>query len=78
MPRPPEFTFILDPAARPVSDFRAINNGTIWTFYPLTLRAEDWWGEEVGPTPTIGGAYAVDHRYAHDIIDGMTKAGLTV
>ena len=35
--------------------------------------AEEWWEENVEESQTIGGAYAVEHRYANDIIEGFTE-----
>ncbi len=33
----------------------------------------EWWEENVEDSQTIGGAYAVEHRYADDIIEGFTE-----
>ena len=48
--------------------------GSIVLFEPLTEWASEWWEENVEDSQMIGGAYAVEHRYAEDIANGITEA----
>ena len=48
--------------------------GSIVLFEPLTEWASEWWEENVEDSQMIGGAYAVEHRYAEDIATGITEA----
>jgi len=55
-----------------INQFKIINEGTIVLFQPLTSAAQDWWAGNVDPDAmTFGNAYAVEHRYAPDIIEGI-------
>lgn len=73
----PAVTFILDPDATPIADFRITNHGTVWTFHPLTIRAEDWWNDNVENSPTIGGAFAVDQHMVEGVLSAISHAGLS-
>ena len=53
--------------------FNIKQSGSIVLFTPETKMAEKWWEENVEESQTIGGAYAVEHRYANDIIEGFTE-----
>jgi len=53
--------------------FNIKQSGSIVLFTPETKFAEEWWEENVEESQTIGGAYAVEHRYADDIIEGFTE-----
>ena len=53
--------------------FNIKQSGSIVLFKPETKFAEEWWEENVEESQTIGGAYAVEHRYATDIIEGFTE-----
>ena len=56
--------------------FKIINHGSLFLFKPITDWAKEWWEEKVDPNcPTFGDGYAVEHRYAEDIIEGI-KADL--
>jgi len=58
-----------------INQFKIINEGTIVLFQPLTSAAQDWWAGNVDPDAmTFGNAYAVEHRYAPDIIEGIKAA----
>lgn len=60
-------------------DFHVINHGSIFTFAPLTPAAQDWWDDNVDPeNPTLGGAYAVESRYASAIAEALFEEGLTI
>ncbi len=53
--------------------FNIKQSGSIVLFKPETEFAKGWRDENVGESQTIGGAYAVEHRYAGDIIEGFTE-----
>jgi hypothetical protein len=49
-----------------------MNEGSIVLFEPLTSAAQDWWASHVdSEAQTFGNAYAVEHRYAGDIVEGI-------
>ena len=52
-----------------------MNEGSIILFEPLTDAARSWWTDNVDPeAQTFGNAYAVEHRYAGDIVEGIKAA----
>ena len=53
--------------------FNIKQSGSKVLFTPETKMAEEWWDENVQESQMIGGAYAVEHRYADDIIEGFTE-----
>ncbi len=53
--------------------FNIKQSGSIVLFKPETEFAKEWWEENVEESQTIGGAYAVEHRYADEIIEGFTE-----
>ena len=53
--------------------FNIKQSGSIDLFTPETKMAEEWWDENVQESQMLGGAYAVEHRYADDIIEGFTE-----
>ena len=55
-----------------IDQFKIKNEGSIVLFEPLTSAAQDWWSSNVDPdAQTFGNAYAVEHRYAGDIVEGI-------
>jgi hypothetical protein len=61
------------------TDFSVNNHGTIWTFEPLTEGARDHAVEHFPEeTPTLGLAYAVEHRFAPDIVTALLSEGFAV
>lgn len=58
------------------ADFAVANHGTVWTFRPLTPDARSWWAGNVQAGATLGSSYAVEHRYAEAILDGIAQDGL--
>lgn len=61
-------------------DVEVIPGGSIWTFRPRTPLGEAWIANNV-TAPTWawwGGALCVEHRYAADLMRGMTDDGLEV
>jgi len=59
-------------------DVKVRNEGTIWQFFPLTRAAKTWAKEHVPDAPTLGNTFAVEHRFAPDIVLGMRNDGLVV
>ena len=58
-----------------IDQFKIRNEGSIILFEPLTDTARSWWSSNVDPeAQTFGNAYAVEHRYAPDIIEGIKTA----
>lgn len=61
------------------TDFIVSNLGTIWTFEPLTDGARGHAVEHFpAETPTFGLAYAVEHRFAPDIVTALLSEGFAV
>lgn len=61
------------------TDFVVNDHGTIWTFAPLTDAAlEHALAHFPDDTPTLGHAYAVEHRYATDIVEALLGEGFLV
>jgi len=62
-----------------MADIRIQNEGTIFLFIPLSDSAKAWWEEscQEGSCDNRFVKY-VDHRYAHDIIDGLVEAGFEI
>ena len=54
--------------------------GSIFTFRPVTKKARAWVDDnvELESWQWLGDIFAVEHRYAVDIVDGMRDAGLEV
>lgn len=58
-------------------DIEIANHGSIFMFHPLTDAARTWL-EENTDGQWLGGALAVEHRYARDLADGAISEGFTV
>ena len=53
------------------------NEGTLFLFCPLTIRANNWIDEHFQPDAQwFGAALVVERRYALGLAQGMKKAGL--
>lgn len=62
-----------------MADVQIENHGSVYLFRPLTAEAEEWLSEHVSPDATYWGeSLVVEHRYAHDLADGMSSDGLEV
>jgi hypothetical protein len=61
----------------PQTDFRITNHGTVWTFTPLTIRAEDWWNDYVENGVALGHARAVDQHMVEANLTAISQAGLS-
>lgn len=61
-------------------DVEVSGGGTVYLFTPLTQVAKDWVEEhvQVAGYQQFGPGFAVDHRYAGPLADGMEAAGLVV
>jgi hypothetical protein len=62
-------------------DVKVANEGTLWQFFLLTPAAKDWVGEKVQMENYMRqgeSAFAAEHRYAPDIVEGMKADGLVV
>ena len=65
------------PASKP--DVLVNNVGTLYTFCPLTLRAEEWIEDHVqDDAQWFGHALIVEHRHALGLAQGMKDAGLVL
>lgn len=59
------------------ADVTVIDSGSIVLFAPLTPKARAWCDEHLPEDcPRMGVNYAVERRYAGDIVTGMQEAGL--
>lgn len=63
-----------------IIDVEIDNQGTIVLFRPITKAGEAWIKENVQTEPWqwFGDGLCVEHRYAHDLADGMQRDGLKV
>jgi hypothetical protein len=60
-------------------DVLASPEGSIWLFHLMSPRAEWWAAENVEPDAQwFAGALVVEHRYAHNLAQGMADDGLHV
>jgi hypothetical protein len=61
-------------------DVMARSHGSVWMFEPVSPRAKEWVKENVAVEgwAWMGPAFAVDHRYADNLISGMVDAGMEV
>lgn len=58
--------------------FLVQDEGTIVLFHPITDEARAWWKENVAEGQSWGASYAVEHRFAAGIIEGIVAAGLSI
>lgn len=61
-------------------DVKIDNQGTIWMFHPISEDAKAWVDENVQleSYQWMGPRFAVEHRYASQLVQGMMEQGLTV
>ena len=64
----------------PTIDVQIENEGSIFMFRVLTDTAREWVKENVGleSWQWHGNAFAVEHRFAEDLAEGMQGDGLNV
>jgi len=62
------------------ADVEVTNHGTVWMFAPLTKTGREWVSKnvEVSGWAWMGGMFAVEHRMASSLVEGMEEAGLTL
>lgn len=62
-----------------IIDVTVSRSGSLFLFQPLTPTAKEWIDGQVGTEATFfGSALVVEHRYAHDLAQGMLDDGLVV
>lgn len=62
-----------------MNDFTFTNHGTIGLLDPLTPDAEAWCVEHLpDDCQMLGDAYAIEPRFASDIIEGIVNDGLAL
>jgi hypothetical protein len=61
-------------------DVLVANEGTVFTFCPLTPAAKEWVAENVQAEAYqwFGNVLVVEHRFAWGLAAGMTDAGLVL
>ena len=62
-------------------DVKVANRGTLWQFILLTQAAKEWVEENVQIESYMRqgeDAFACEHRYGPDLVQGMRDAELTV
>jgi hypothetical protein len=62
-----------------MTDFNFSDHGTVCMLMPLSKAARRWVNRHL-PQDSLqfGGAIAISHRYADDILNGILEAGLKV
>jgi hypothetical protein len=64
--------------AKRKADFKLYDGGSICLFNPASRAARDWWGENVSEDAIwFGQGYAVERRFANDIVAGFVGEGLS-
>jgi hypothetical protein len=56
-------------------DLVAVDHGSVWLFTTTSDFGREWWEANVGESLTFGNAFAVERRYAHDIVLGAHADG---
>lgn len=60
-------------------DFTVQNHGSIFLLEPHTEAARLWVDEHIGPEATTwGAAVVVEHRYIHELVEGILADGYEV
>lgn len=60
-------------------DITIQDEGTIVLFTPVTDAGTDWCAEHLpDDCPRFGSAFAIEHRFAEAIADGMSNDGLAL
>ena len=62
------------------ADVNVENRGSVWRFWAYTKKARKWVAENAHTEDWqwSGLSFAVDHRMAPGLVDGMREAGLFV
>ena len=59
-------------------DVEVANNGSFFTFLPITPRAIEWFDKNTPDATRYNNSIAVDHRYARDIADALVNEGMVL
>lgn len=60
-------------------DFHITNNGSTFSFTPVTPTAIAWVDDlPLEDWQWLGPSFVVDHRLAHDLVNGIVDAGFEV
>lgn len=60
-------------------DFTFIDHGSVAVFTPVSEEAHEWVSYHVPEdAPWFGKGFAVEARYAGDVLDGILDDGLTI
>jgi hypothetical protein len=65
-------------AVKAKNDFIVINQGTIWSFRPVTARAKRFVKKHVAHPRWLGSEFVVEHRSGHVLLDAIYGEGLLV
>jgi hypothetical protein len=65
---------------RAQTDFAVTNEGTLFMFFPQSKRAKKWTDENVHleSYQWLGFRFAVEHRFAENLCEGIVSDGLSV
>ncbi len=63
-----------------MTDVYISNNGSVFSFQPVTQAGKDWIEENVQTEPWqwLGNTLAIESRFAGELTDGMISAGLEI
>ncbi len=67
-----------NPSSSDAIDVEVSEEGNIIMFELRTNEAKEWWSGNIKDAQKFGGRYAVEHRYAGSVIEGMMADGLNV
>lgn len=59
-------------------DVSVENHGSLFLFFLLTEKAENWVNENVPDGQMLGNGLAVEPRYAENLACGMSESGLII
>ena len=58
------------------ADVQIENHGSIFLFTPMNETAREWMRANIYDPILYGSSWAVEHRYAWDLAEGMKQDGL--
>jgi hypothetical protein len=77
--RPAKETPLHSDGSKPTPDVLVHNEGTVFLFNPLTLRAKEWIDENCEPKAQwFGSTLVVEHRFSWALAQGMKDEGLVL
>ena len=60
-------------------DFHLYGHGSISILAPISQAAKDWVADHIpDDAQWFGHGIAIEHRYVHDIVEGLQADGLTL